>query len=74
MSAAPAPTLDELRSWPATVSVPTAAGVLGISRTHAYELIAADAFPFRVLTLGARRVVVTSSIVDVLSSPQDPAA
>ena len=40
-----------------TVSVEVAARLLGISRGLAYELIAKDEFPVRVLRLGRRLVV-----------------
>lgn len=67
MSAPPAPTLDEIRGWPATIPVPRACTVLGISRSHGYELIKVGEFPFRTLQLRGRCVVITSSIVDVLA-------
>ena len=34
-----APTLEEIRAWPAAVSVPRAAAALGISRSHAYRFV-----------------------------------
>jgi predicted DNA-binding transcriptional regulator AlpA len=61
------PTLDEIRRWPATVPVPRAATAAGISKAHGYELIKTDQFPFKVLRLGGRYVVVTASIIEVLS-------
>jgi len=64
------PTLDEVRSWPATVSVEQAARALGISRAHAYDAIKTQTFPARSLPVGRRIRVITSSIVAVL----DPAA
>ncbi len=63
-----APTLTEIRHWPATVSVRMAAAAFGISTSHAYELIARRQFPARVVRLGSRRrVVVTESILHALS-------
>ncbi len=61
------PTLDEVRSWPATVSPEKAAAALGISRSYAYELVRRDEFPVKVLKVGSKRRVVTASIVALLS-------
>ncbi|HEU5472745.1 MAG TPA: AlpA family phage regulatory protein [Actinophytocola sp.] len=62
------PTLTEIKSWPATVSVRMAAAAFGISTSHAYELITRNEFPAKVIRLGARRrVVVTESIAHALS-------
>lgn len=61
------PKVADIREWGATVSVPKACTALGISRSHGYELIKAGEFPFRVLQLRGRSVVVTSSIVEVLA-------
>lgn len=66
------PTLDEIRrTWPAAVGVPQAAAAFGLSRSHAYELIACGEFPARVLQVGSRYRVVTASILAALSYP-DP--
>lgn len=62
-----APTLDEIRTWPAAVSVARAAEAFGVSRAHAYECLRIGTFPARTLKFGSRTVVVTASIVDVLS-------
>lgn len=43
---------DEIRSLPPVVDVPTAAAVLGIGRTAAYELIRTDSWPTPVVRLG----------------------
>ncbi|WP_228771871.1 helix-turn-helix transcriptional regulator [Actinokineospora iranica] len=61
------PTLSDIQRWPATVDVPTAATAFGISTSHAYELINRHQFPARTIQLGARRVVITASIIEVLS-------
>lgn len=61
------PTLDEIRTWPATVSVEQAARAIGISRAHAYESIRRGTFPARTLSVGARTRVLTSSIVAALN-------
>ncbi|MGR4847922.1 helix-turn-helix domain-containing protein [Streptomyces sp. LARHCF252] len=60
------PTLEEIKTWPATISVAEAARALGVSRSHLYELIRAEESPVRVLRLGSVRVI-TASLVEVLS-------
>lgn len=62
-----APTLDEIRHWPATVDIPTANTALGLSRAHGYALAQRGEYPARVLRMGARYRVVTASIVRLLS-------
>lgn len=61
------PTLDEMRAWPATVSVTVAAGALGISRSAAYKMAAEDAFPCRLLKFGTTIRVVTASLIKFLA-------
>lgn len=65
------PTLDEVRRWPATVSLPLACRALGISRSHGYELNALGQFPARCLKVGGAVRVLTISLVKVLSG-EDP--
>lgn len=60
------PTLDEVRGWPATVSVEQGAAALGCSRAHAYEAIRTGTFPARTLRVGNRIRVVTGSILAAL--------
>lgn len=67
MATATRPTLDEIRCWPATVTVEQAALALGISRASAYEYIRRGTFPARSLKVSGRRVVVTASIVAALA-------
>lgn len=43
---------DELRALPSVVDVPTAAAILGVGRTAAYELIRTKRWPTPVLRLG----------------------
>lgn len=50
-------TADEVRALGMTTSLETAAEIMGIGRTLAYELAKNHAFPVRLLRLG-RRVVV----------------
>ncbi|QCR49840.1 DNA-binding protein [Streptomyces sp. SGAir0924] len=62
-----APTLDEIRSWPATIDVALAARALGIGKTKLYDLIRRGEAPVRVLDLGAKRVV-TASLIRLLEA------
>ncbi len=64
--AAPFITLRELRNGPPTVDVRTACRVLGISRSHGYNLIAAGEFPAKVITVGSRRRVITVSLLRLI--------
>ncbi|MEV6752383.1 DNA-binding protein [Streptomyces sp. NPDC051214] len=61
------PTLDEIRSWPATVGVEQAAKALGISASNLYDLVRRGEAPLRVLDLGSKRVV-TASLVRLLEA------
>lgn len=60
------PTLDEIRSWPATVSVPQAARAMGISKTHLHALIKRGESPVKTLPLGGRHRVITAALVRLL--------
>lgn len=60
-------TLSELRLLPATVNVSTAADAFGISRSHAYELVARGEFPAKIIRVGRRYRVITASIIRTLS-------
>lgn len=62
----PAPTLTEIRKWPAVVSVPTAATAIGCSKSYLHELIKRGESPVKTLAYGRRHVVVTASIVALL--------
>lgn len=62
------PTLHEIMSWPATVSIARACAALGVSRSHGYELAARDQFPVRLIRVGSRLVVVTAELVRALSA------
>lgn len=64
------PTIEEIRRWPATVSVVQAAKALGVSPAHAYDSIKTGEFPARSLTVGRRLRVITSSILAVLEDQQ----
>lgn len=62
----PAPTLTEIRKWPAVVSVPKAATAIGCSKSYLHELIKRGESPVKTLAYGRRHVVVTASIVALL--------
>ena len=69
MSRAAAPgrmSLAELRQLPPTVNVEIAARALGVSRSAAYDAIARDEFPARVICVGSRLKVVTATLVALL--------
>jgi hypothetical protein len=67
MTTTVAPTLAEIRGWPATVDVPTAARALGIAQSTAYDWIARGEFPVRVISVRHRHRVVVASLVALLS-------
>lgn len=61
-----APTLAEIRAWPAAVEVPWAAAALRMSRSTAYERIRTGDFPAKVLTVRGRHRVITASLIRLL--------
>jgi len=61
-------TIEDVRAWPATVSVPKAAEAFGISKSHAYELARTGQFPARILKVGGSVRVVTASILRALEA------
>ncbi len=60
------PTLDQVRRWPATVTVAEAALALGVSRSALYEALARGDRPVQVITVGSRLKVLTHSLVATL--------
>ena len=50
----------------ATTDVETAAAILGIGRTKAYELAKANEFPVRLIRVGRRYLVAVPSLMDLL--------
>jgi hypothetical protein len=68
MTAIVAPTLSEIRRWPATVDVPTAASALGISKSTAYEWIRLGEFPVPVISVRHKHRVPTAGLVRLLST------
>lgn len=64
------PTFAEIKNhWPATVDVPTAGAVFGLSRSHSYELVKRGQFPVTVIQIGSRYRVLTESIIRAVSEP-----
>lgn len=68
------PTLDDVRGWPATVSVTKAASALGCSRAQLYRQINLGTAPVRALMWGRSRVVITADLVRLLSGEGQHAA
>lgn len=66
-----APTLDEIRTWPAAISIPVACTAYGFSRSHGYELAHRGEFPARLIRAGSRWVVVTADLIRCLSAGED---
>ena len=67
-------TITELRSLPATIDLKTAARVLGLGRTKAYELAKQGQFPCRVICIGDIYRVPTSGLLELLGmTPGDGA-
>lgn len=60
------PTIDEIKAWPATVDLVTAARPLGIGRTKAHEMARRGTFPVRLLRLGNRYRVSTAVLLAFL--------
>lgn len=57
---------EQIRVLPPVVDVPTAAAVLGIGRTAAYELIRTQAWPTPVLRLGKLIRVPTAPLLQLV--------
>ena len=65
-------TSDEVRALGMTTDLETAAEIIGIGRTLAYELAKNQGFPVRLLRLGRRVVVPVPDLLRYLGSPSDP--
>ena len=61
------PTLEEIKTWPATVGAPRGGSAFGLAPSTTYEAIKSGKFPARTILIGGRVRVVTASIVAVLS-------
>jgi hypothetical protein len=67
-------TATEVRSLPAIVHVVTAAEVLGIGPTVAYELVLTDRFPTPVIRVGHQIKIPTAYLIELLGLSTDRAA
>jgi len=66
------PTLGEIKTWPATVSVARGSSALGFSTSWGYQLVAAGEFPARVIKVRGRARVVTASLLALLDETPSP--
>lgn len=64
-------TATEVRALPAVVDVVTAAEVLGIGRTVAYQLVRTDRWPTPVLRVGRQIKIPTAYLIDLLGLTTD---
>jgi hypothetical protein len=60
------PSLNQIRKWPATVSVEEGALALGSSKSTAYQAIAAGEFPVATIRVRRRLRVLTADLIRVL--------
>jgi hypothetical protein len=67
-----APTLDEIRQWPATCDIAAASRAFGVSKSHGYELHAQGCFPARTIKVGGRIRVITADLIKVLGGDVPP--
>ena len=59
-------TQEQILSLPPVVDVPTAAAVLGVGRSAAYELIRCDQWPTPVLRLGKLIRIPTAPLLELV--------
>ena len=64
-------TLEQARRLPPTVDLMTAARMLGIGRTKAYQLARAGEFPCKVIRIGEGYRVATADLLRVLGMDAD---
>lgn len=57
---------EQVRTLPAVVDVPTAAAILGVGRTAAYELIRTKRWPTPVLHLGKLIRIPTARLLELV--------
>lgn len=62
-----APTLADIKTWPATVDIKTGANAIGISPSTAYDWLRLGVFPAKVISVRGRHRVVTASLIRILS-------
>ena len=66
-------TADEVRALPAVVDLATAARVLGLGRSAAYELVRLGTWPTPVLRLGRLIKVPSAPLVELVGLSSTPA-
>jgi hypothetical protein len=59
-------TVERIRALGAATTLPTAAAILGIGRTLAYELVASGQFPVSVVHAGTRIIVPVAPLLKLL--------
>lgn len=59
-------TAEQIRTLPTVVDVPTAAAILGVGRTAAYELIRTNRWPTPVLRMGKLIRVPTAPLLTLV--------
>jgi hypothetical protein len=64
-------TAARIRALGAVTSLPTAAAILGLSRSVAYDLAHRDEFPVPVIRAGTRYRVPVAALLDILRMPID---
>lgn len=64
--------INNLGNLPPTLDIPTAAELLGLSRTKAYQLAKEGDFPCRVLKIGHSYRVPTQSLLRLLEAETAP--
>lgn len=62
----------DLAELPSVVDIVTAARVLGLSRTYAYQLAKNDRFPCKVLRIGNCYRVPTAALLSLLGADRNP--
>lgn len=66
-------TPDELYALPLVVDLQTAGRAWGMSRSRVYAAHAADALPFRVVSVGGRLKVTRAALLRSLDMDEEPA-
>jgi hypothetical protein len=66
------PSITQLRSGPPTVGLLTAAAVLGVGRTRAYEMARRGEFPVRVIRIGSTYRVPVAELLTLLGISDAP--
>jgi hypothetical protein len=66
------PSISQLREGPPSVDLMTAAAVLGMGRTKAYELARTDKFPVKLIRIGASYRVPVAGLLQLLGIADTP--